>query len=129
MKVVRKTAQMCSWGTRSATKTTTSCSTASGRVMIRNTSMKCGHTSCSERLKASGTELSSRLMRGPTRANSVPTIRPGMTSKTEATALITTRIASAISRRPQGRVRSTVRTGWAGSFRSTEPTRRSSMPA
>ena len=129
MNVVRKTAQTCSWGISSATKTTTSCSTAKGSVIKRKTSMKCGHTSCSDRLKASGTELSSRLMRGPTRANSVPTIRPGTTSSTEATALKTTRIPSATSSRPQGRVRSTWRTGWAASLRSTEPTRRSSMPA
>ena len=129
MKVVRKTAQMCSWGTRSATKTTTSCSIANGSVMKQNTSMKCGHTSCSERRKAVGTGESSRLMRGPTRANSVPTISPGMISSNEAAAPITTKIASATSRRPQGRVRSTTRTGWAGSPRSTDPTRRSSMPA
>ena len=119
---------MCSWGTSSATNTTTSCSIASGNVMITKTSMKCGHTSCSERLNASGTEESSRLMRGPTRANS-PDDQPRHDSATDATALNTIRMASATSRRPQGSVRSTVKTGWAGSPRSTEPTRRSSMPA
>ncbi len=129
MKFVRKTAQMCSWGISSATNTTTSCSTASGNVMIRKTSMKCGHTSCSERLNALGTEESSRLMSGPTRAKIVPTISPGTTSATDAKALKRIRMASASSRRPQGSVRSTVKTGWAGSPRSTEPTRRSSMPA
>ena len=129
MKVVRKTAQMCSWGTSSATKTTTSCSTAKGKVMMAKTSMKCGHTSCSDRLNAWGTEESSRLMRGPTRAKTVPTIRPGTMSATVDTAANTTRMASATSRRPQGSVRSTVSTGWAGSSRSTDPTRRSSMPA
>ena len=55
--------------------------------------MKCGQTSCTERRKAFGTELSSRLMSGPTRANRVPTISPGTTSSNEATALRTTRIA------------------------------------
>ena len=69
---MRKTAQMCSWGTSSATRTTTSCSTASGSVMKRKTSMKCGHTSCSERRKASGTELSSRLMSGPDQGEQRP---------------------------------------------------------
>ena len=52
MKLVRKTAQMCSCGTRSATKTTTSCSIANGSVMKQKTSMKWGHTICSERRKA-----------------------------------------------------------------------------
>ena len=87
MNVVKKMAQMCSWGISSATKTTTSCSTASGSVMNKKTSMKCGQTSRSERLNALGTELSRRLMRGPTKANRVPTMRPGTTSTTEANAL------------------------------------------
>ena len=129
MKVVRKTAQMCSWGISSAARTTTSCSTASGSEMKQNTNMKCGHTNFNERRKASGTEASSRLMRGPTRANRVPTIRPGMMKNKEVTAPMTTRIASAANRRSQGKLRSTANTGWAGSPRSTEPTRRSSMPA
>ena len=73
--------------------------------------MKWGQTSCSERRKALGTELSSRLMRGPTRANRVPTIKPGTTSEEDATALKTIRITSASSKRPHGRVRSTVQHG------------------
>ena len=110
-------------------RTTTSCSMASGRVIITNTIQKWGQTSRTDRRNASRTEQSSRLMSGPTRAHSVPTTSPGMMRKSAPTAVTRNRMASAMISRIQGSVANTSETGCGVRLRSTAPTRRSSMPA
>ena len=75
---------MCSWGTRYATPSTSSCSIPNGMVIMNSTRRNLGATKEADRRNAARTERSSMLISGPIRANKVVTISPGITKANDA---------------------------------------------